>query len=63
MKILDESYGATSWYYDFGEENEQNDIFTDREPNYIYTNAGNYTIIQIVAMNIIAMIQLIIMLL
>ncbi|MFY9125036.1 MAG: PKD domain-containing protein [Bacteroidales bacterium] len=49
VKILDESYGATSWYYDFGEENEQNDIFTDREPNYIYTNAGNYTIIQIVA--------------
>ncbi len=48
VQVIDESIGGNSWYYDFGVNDDQNDIFTDREPTYIYTNAGNYTIMQIV---------------
>jgi len=48
VQVIDESIGANIWYYDFGVNDDQNDIFTEREPMYIYTNAGNYIIMQIV---------------
>ncbi len=48
VNIIDNSIGATSWYYDFGVEDDQNDIFTEREPIYRYNNEGKYNVIQIV---------------
>ncbi|MGB4095732.1 MAG: T9SS type B sorting domain-containing protein, partial [Bacteroidales bacterium] len=48
VNIIDYSIGATSWYYDFGVEDDVNDIFTEREPIYRYNYEGNYTIMQIV---------------
>ncbi len=45
--IIDNSTGANSWYYDFGDNNNA-DIFYDREPMYRYTIADNYVITQIV---------------
>jgi gliding motility-associated-like protein len=49
VNIIDHSIGATSWYYDFGVENDNKDIFTDKEPKFIYSQAGNYNITQIVS--------------
>ncbi|MGB4665843.1 MAG: PKD domain-containing protein, partial [Bacteroidales bacterium] len=48
VMIIDNSTGANSWYYDFGDNNNA-DIFYDREPMYRYTIADNYVITQIVA--------------
>jgi gliding motility-associated-like protein len=48
VNIIDHSIGATSWYYDFGVENDNNDIFTDKEPKYKYSQAGDYNITQII---------------
>ncbi len=46
--IKDQSEGANSWFYDFGDPNNDNDIFNEKEPTYIYESSGQYTIYQIV---------------
>jgi len=48
VNIIDYSIGATSWYYDFGVEDDMNDISTEKEPKYKYNHEGNYNVMQIV---------------
>ncbi len=46
--INDQSAGASSWFYDFGDPDNDNDLFYENEPSYIYQSPGYYTIYQIV---------------
>jgi gliding motility-associated-like protein len=47
IRFIDESLNTETWDWDFGDPSTSTDISTLQNPNYLYTSAGNYTVVLI----------------